>query len=186
MQATNFRLGANQIKGEPAHRIHKSEKQVFQYFETVPQLSVLKIMSHWPGPIGVKNFLPYPISDTVEIIIFKMEMCLHVKIKIKINPRCSTLKTSIAWFLWIRLKVWLVTRFDRVSYAISKTSPHRFLFQSSSLPTILFTRDTFFYFQRFFQTKKVKQKNKKNAIHYFHAELGWEIVTEGGCTYATF
>ena len=45
MQATNFRLGANQIKGEQAHRIHKSEKQVFQFFETVP-LSTFRLKDY--------------------------------------------------------------------------------------------------------------------------------------------
>ena len=41
----NFRLGVNRIKGEPARRIHKSEKQVFQFFETVP-LSTFRLKDY--------------------------------------------------------------------------------------------------------------------------------------------
>ena len=86
------------------------------------------------------------------------------------------LMLSSAWYSWIQKSY-------KSCVEIWKTSPDGFLFQSSSVPTILFPREiSVIYLRPKIQTKK----DKTNAtIHNFHAWLvRWEILTEGGCTYS--
>ena len=78
-------------------------------------------------------------------------------------------------------KVLLVMRGNHGYCVIWKTSPDRFLFQSSSVPTILFFRERFsvIYLRLKIQTKKIKKMQLWNSWL-----VRWEIVTEGGCTYS--